>query len=72
MAVVQSTRNCPECREKIKIGATRCKHCGAEVGKTKSKSGLVRRFDTFRIGFLSGVVFTSALVILVYLHFVSP
>ena len=29
---------CPACRKRIKIGATRCHHCGQNVGRSAQKS----------------------------------
>lgn len=70
MAVVKTTQSCPECREKIKLGAKRCKHCGAQLSSSgKSGGSLGKRLNTFRFGFVSGFLFTAVLVILVYFHF---
>lgn len=70
MAVLETTRACPECRERIKIGATRCKYCGAEISpKKQAGRPLSKRVNNFRFGFITGVLFTAVLVVLIYYQF---
>ena len=60
---------CPLCKEPIVAGATRCKHCHSDLsGLSLPKSSRFSRLNTFRFGFLTGVLFTLALVLLTYLH----
>jgi hypothetical protein len=61
---------CPYCKEAIIEGAIKCKHCHSELkppekAHPKPLSGI----NTFRNGFIVGVLFTLVLVILAYKHF---
>lgn len=69
MSVVKQTAVCPHCKEQIVAGATKCKHCRSELGKADSKKSRLARYDTFRAGFLVGVLFTIVVIILGYLTF---
>jgi len=70
MAVVKETVKCPYCREPIAAEATRCKHCHAELtDKPRKRSSRLARLNTFRIGFLSGLVFCIVMAILIYFQF---
>ncbi len=69
MAVPKLMVKCPLCREPIVAGATKCKHCHSDLSSlSSSKSSRFQGINTFRFGFLSGVLFTLALVLLTYLH----
>ena len=69
MSVVKQTTVCPYCKEQIAAGATRCKHCQAELGKPEAKKSWFAKYNTFRMGFLTGVLFTVVLIVLGYLTF---
>ncbi|HPI32197.1 MAG TPA: hypothetical protein PLR32_02700, partial [candidate division Zixibacteria bacterium] len=57
---------CPFCKETILEGAVKCKHCHSELSAPPAaRPKRLARLNTFRIGFLVGVVFTLILVILV-------
>ncbi len=61
---------CPYCKEPIAAGATRCKHCQSDLAAvSKNKQSFFAQFDTFRLGFVSGIVFTIVVAILVYYQF---
>ncbi len=70
MSVAKETRKCPYCREPIALAATRCKHCHADLndGSRKRPSSL-KKVDTFRTGFLCGVLFTVVIYLLIYYQF---
>jgi predicted amidophosphoribosyltransferase len=66
MVVVKPLKKCPYCREPIAAEATRCKHCQADLtDKPKSRSGRWREYDNFRVGFLTGVLFSILLALLI-------
>jgi len=69
MSVAKEMTRCPLCKEPIIAGAVRCKHCHAELGKPKNKKNPLSNLNTFRTGFLTGVLFTLVLVILAYIQF---
>jgi hypothetical protein len=70
MAVVKQADRCRFCMEPISVGAIRCKHCHADLSQPKKKSRFsLDKFNTFRFGFLSGVLFCTALAVLAYFHF---
>ena len=69
MSVVKEMVKCPHCKEPIVAGATRCKHCHADLGDAFKKRSLFARFNTFRNGFLTGLLFAAILVFLVYVQF---
>jgi len=69
MSLVSETVRCPYCREPIHPKATRCKHCQAEIVRPPEKSAWVRRLDTFRNGFIAGIIFCLVLAVLAYLQF---
>jgi hypothetical protein len=70
MTVAKEISHCPFCREPIAVGAVRCKHCHADLGELKSKKpGPFDRLNTFRVGFLSGILFCLLMVLLVYFQF---
>ena len=70
MTVAKETVRCPFCREPIAAGALRCKHCHADLtgGAGRKKSPLAA-LNTFRTGFLAGVLFSLILAVLIYLQF---
>jgi len=69
MTVVKETIRCPFCREVIASDATRCKHCHADLSAQKKKRPLFARYNTFRLGFLTGILFTLVLLFLIYYQF---
>lgn len=69
MTLVKELRKCPYCRETIAADATRCKHCHAELPGKKKTDHWWTGLNTFRTGFLTGVLFTLILALLVYFHF---
>jgi len=74
MAVAKETTRCPFCKEVIMAGATICKHCQSELSSRPAKSSgpaarLKKRLDTFRTGFLVGILFSLVIVFLIYRHF---
>jgi hypothetical protein len=48
--------------------ATKCKHCHSEI-PVKRKTHLLAKYNTFRVGFLLGTLFTLIMAILVYYQF---
>lgn len=70
MSVARTTSVCPFCKEQIQAGAVRCKHCQSDLsGAKKQKKSLFARYNNFRFGFATGVLFSVALLILVYFQF---
>jgi hypothetical protein len=70
MSVAKTMSVCPFCKEPIATGATRCKHCQSDLAPAaKKKKSLFATYNTFRFGFLVGVLFTIAVGILGYLQF---
>ena len=69
MSVTANTTRCPYCKEIINAEATRCRHCHADLTENKKKRSILARYNTFRIGFICGVVFTVILILLIYLQF---
>jgi uncharacterized paraquat-inducible protein A len=67
MSLAKSTQKCPYCKETIAAGASRCKHCHADL-KTPKRHWLTR-INNFRAGFLGGILFALVLFVLGYLHF---
>jgi hypothetical protein len=73
MTLAKQFTTCPCCKEVIASGATRCKHCQADLTKaddSKQKSRFAA-YNTFRMGFLTGVIFTIVLAILAWFQFRS-
>lgn len=66
MSYGQETAKCPKCKESVLPGATKCKHCGSEI-KTGKKTWYTK-YNNFRAGFLSGILFTLCLVVLAVLY----
>ena len=70
MSVAKSTAICPFCKEPINAGAVKCKHCQSDLlASKKAGKGHFSRFDTFRNGFISGIVFAVAVALLAYFQF---
>ncbi len=65
---------CPFCKESIIAGATRCKHCQSELPARSARSDrltarVTNKLNTFRTGFLTGVVFSLIIAFLIYRTF---
>jgi hypothetical protein len=70
MSVALQTVRCPFCREPIAAGAVRCKHCQADLtGRVDKKKSSFAQLNTFRTGFLSGILFCLILAVLAYFQF---
>jgi hypothetical protein len=69
MSVAKTLDKCPFCREPIMPGAVRCKHCHADLKTVVSKRSPLAGLNTFRTGFLGGIVFCLILAVLGYLQF---
>ena len=69
MSLAKQTAVCPFCKEPIIAGATRCKHCQSELNKSDAKKSRFAKYNTFRSGFLVGVLFTIVVIVLGYLTF---
>jgi hypothetical protein len=69
MSTLSEITKCPHCRETIAVGASICKHCHSEI-KTSAKPSWLSKYNTFRLGFLVGVLFSAVLLFLYYYHFV--
>ena len=69
MSVAKTLDKCPFCREPINPGATRCKHCHADLKPGEKTRSPFRKLNNFRAGFLSGVLFCLILTVLIYLQF---
>jgi hypothetical protein len=69
MSVLKESQKCPYCKETVAVGATICRYCHSEIKPAKSKRSFFARYNTFRFGFLTGVLFALVLAILVYLQF---
>ena len=73
MTLAKQLTACPYCKEPIATGATRCKHCQADLIKAdaaKNKSRFAKH-NNFRMGFLVGVIFSIVLAILAWFQFSS-
>jgi hypothetical protein len=70
MSIAKSTERCPFCKEPILSGAIRCKHCHADLKPVgEKKKSRLARLNTFRAGFIGGLLFSIALAVLYYLQF---
>ncbi|RKX25422.1 MAG: hypothetical protein DRP47_09850 [Candidatus Zixiibacteriota bacterium] len=65
MALLAQTDKCPFCKETITKGSTICKHCGSMIPPPK-KSTFIKMINTFRTGFLAGILFS---ILMYYLLF---
>ena len=72
MSLAKEITKCPFCKEPIAAGAVRCKHCHADLVKRDDKKGArFARLNTFRTGFLCGVLFAVVIFVLGYFQFFS-
>ena len=72
MSVAKPLKKCPFCREPIAADAVRCKHCQADLAGSVSQEtrrSPLSRLNTFRAGFLSGLLFAVVMAVVVYIHF---
>jgi hypothetical protein len=70
MSLAKETTKCPFCKEPIAAGAIRCKHCHADLVKhDDKKASRFARLNTFRIGFLVGILFAIVIFVLGYFQF---
>jgi hypothetical protein len=70
MSLAKETAKCPYCKEPIAAGAIRCKHCHADLVKRDDKKGSrFAKYNTFRIGFLCGIIFAIVIFVLGYIQF---
>lgn len=69
MVVAKQLIKCPYCLEPIAAGATRCKHCQADLGSRKKNRLSLKKLDNFRTGFLAGVLFSIILAFLTWFQF---
>lgn len=70
MTLAKTLGTCPYCKEPIHPQATKCKHCQSElISAASRKPSFFSRYNTFRYGFLTGIVFMVVLMILTYLQF---
>jgi len=67
VSIAKPTKKCPYCRERIAADAIRCKHCQADLTKkTEKRSSKLGSYNTFRTGFLVGVLFSIILALLLW------
>ncbi len=71
MSLVKNLEKCPYCRELIVAGATRCRHCHADLSEESGKKSFWAQNNCFRTGFLCGMLFTVAIAVLAYFHFTA-
>ena len=72
MSVARQTTVCPFCKESINATATRCRHCHSVLKPSRDvKKPLLANYNNFRVGFLSGVLFSLIIAVLFYLQFFS-
>ncbi len=69
MSVVKENQKCPFCKETIAAGATICRHCHSKLSEVRAQKSFFARYNTFRFGFLVGVLFALAIAVLFYLQF---
>jgi hypothetical protein len=70
MSLAKESSRCPYCREPIAVGAVRCKHCHADLAGSGSKrKSPLDGLNTFRTGFLSGILFCLVITLLIYFQF---
>ncbi len=69
MVVVKPLKKCPLCCEPIAADAIRCKHCQADLtDKAQSRTGRLSQYNNFRVGFLSGILFSILLALLLWVN----
>ncbi len=72
MTLAKEMTRCPLCKEPILAGASRCRHCHADLAQASSrKKSWFTKVNDFRHGFLTGILFTLVLVALAYFQFFS-
>jgi hypothetical protein len=70
MSVPKLMQKCPFCLEPIIAGATRCKNCQADLSTSANRpKAWLTTYNTFRVGFLTGLLFGLIVAILIYGHF---
>lgn len=70
MSLAKTTATCPFCKEVIHPQAVKCKHCQSElVSAKKQKESFLAQYNTFRYGFLGGVIFAVVMAVLLYFQF---
>ena len=69
MVLVTEKAKCPFCKETIPKGAALCKHCQSLLPPPKAKNKLSKQVNTFRTGFLAGILFSLLIAYLAYQHF---
>lgn len=70
MTIAKEMTRCPLCKEPIIAGASRCRHCQADLGSLSAKKKTYfSKVNDFRHGFLTGILFTLLLVVLAYFQF---
>lgn len=70
MSIAKTVGACPYCKEPIHPQAVKCKHCQSDLAESKKKKRFFfAPYNTFRYGFLAGVMFALIMVLLAYLQF---
>lgn len=70
MSIAKTVGACPYCKEPIHPQAVKCKHCQSDLSEAKKKKrSFFAPYNTFRYGFLTGVLFALIMGLLVYLQF---
>ena len=70
MSLAKTTATCPFCKETIHPQAVKCKHCQSDLSAAKEKKrSYFAQYNTFRFGFLAGVLFAVVMAILLYVQF---
>lgn len=68
MSLVKQLQKCPFCLEPIMAEATRCKHCQTDLADESRKKSRLKKYQTFRTGFLAGMLFSLILATLAWAH----
>jgi hypothetical protein len=56
--------------EPISAEASKCRHCHSDLTSYKKRKGSrIARFDNFRLGFVTGILFTLIVSLLIYGQF---
>ncbi|MBN1211654.1 MAG: hypothetical protein JXA92_03675 [candidate division Zixibacteria bacterium] len=65
MTIAKEMIKCPFCKEPINARATVCKHCHSDLAPLKKpQKSILAHYNTFRTGFLTGLLFSLILLIL--------
>ena len=65
MTISKEMTRCPYCKEPINAHASVCKHCHTDLAPLdKPQKSILARYNTFRFGFLTGILFSLILMIL--------